>query len=224
MEESNIDVNLADMNEVFNNKTFRYRINGFAHACRMNDVGVLGNSGVLFDSNHNDEEGYFISCNKQDSKLGKCVTLSGHYKDLGFTFINYYNKENLDKKIYDLPFSITLEKKVDDETYKFDIMSDVDNKTKFVISKYREFKDRTLRDDVCFYTKTMDFSMVLKLINGFVYNPRLAFIAYNEIMNNYQVVFTNDLIDKMVMQDKALDKPEEDIKKKIKFFLNKITV
>ena len=40
MEDNNYNVNLADMDSIFNNKTLRYRINGFACACGMKDILV----------------------------------------------------------------------------------------------------------------------------------------------------------------------------------------
>ena len=161
----NNNVNLADMNELFNNKTFRYRINGFAYACKMKDIGVLGDSAVLFDSDgltSDENKGYFISVNKNEYPTGKTVTLTGQYEDLHFTFINYYSKEKLDKKIVDLPFSIVLTKPIDSDTYRLEMETVEGMRTKFAIYKYREFKDRTLVDDVKFYANVLDFSKILK--------------------------------------------------------------
>lgn len=230
MEEDVFNNNLADINEIFNNKTLRYRINGFAYACNMHDIGVVGDSGVLFNSegfsrlcnkrNKKQEHSYYISVSRDDNSKRKSVTLSGHYDDLFFTFVNYYNKERLDKKIIDLPFFISLQKIVDDETYEFIIKTVNDKQTQFSMTKYTEYKGRILHDDFFFYANVMDFSEILKLVKSFVYNPKLGFDAYNEIMEKQHIVFTNNMLNKMAMQDTKLDKPVGKIKKIVKRITN----
>lgn len=230
MEEKKNEVNLADMNEILNNKTLRYRINGFAYACNMRDIAVSGDSGLLFNTNgfdkyfnkeNSDEHSYFISLNEYDRLYGRCITLKGQYEDLTFTFINHCGKNlKLDKKIVDLPFYISLEKKIDNETYQFEIETVSGMRTKFSMTKYRNFKDYTLHDDLCFYANVMDFSKILKLVKGFVYNPQLGFNTYNEIIHQQSIVFTNSMLDKMVMQDEKLDKPMGKVKKIIKRITN----
>jgi len=217
-------VNLAGMNDIFNNKTFRYRINGFAYACNLKDIGILGNSAILFNTTgfdkygnkeNSDEHSYFISINEQDYSKGKSVILKGQYDDLVFTFINYYKKEKLDKKIIDIPFYISLEKKIDKDKYEFVIETVHDMKTKFSMAKCTEYKDRTLNNNISFYANVTDFSKILKLVKGFVYNPQLGFDTYSEIIHQQSIVFTSNMLDKMVMQDENLDKPVGKIKKLI---------
>ena len=230
MDENKNDVHLADMNEILNNKTLRYRINGFAYACNMRDIGVLSNSGVLFNTSgfdkygnkeNSDEHSYFISLNEHDRLYGKCITLKGQYEDLTFTFINHCGKNiKLDKKIVDLPFYISLEKKVDNETYQFEIETDTGMRTRFLMIKYTDFKDHSLHDDLCFYSNVSDFSKILKIVKSFVYNPKLGFDIYSEIMKKQQIVFTSSMVDKMAMQDEKLDKPMGKVKKIIKRITN----
>lgn len=227
MEEIIYDVNLSGMNEIFNNKTFRYRINGFAHACGMKNIGVLGNSGVLFSAkgynkyvNDTNELGYFIAINEDDYVSCKKVGISGHYEDLNFVFTNYYQKEKLDKKIVDLPFYIFLTKKINDDTYDLVIKTDDGKRTQFKISKYRDLKDRTIYDHVIFYANVTDFSTILKLVKSFVFNPILVFNTYNEIQHKYKAVYTNNDLDKGIMQDEKLDKPVKGIKKLVKKIIN----
>ena len=225
MEENKFNVNLANISDVFNNKTFRYRINGFAHACHMHDIGVFSNSSVLFNcegfsklgnKKTSEEHSYFISTSASNSQKGKSITLSGQYNDLIFSFINYYNKEKLDKKIIDLPFFISLIRTIDEITYKF-TMETVDGaRTKFMIIKSREFKNETLHDDIVFYANVNDFSEILKLVKSFIYNPKLVFDTYNEMMQQQHIVFTNNMLNKMAMQDTKLDKPVGKIKKIVK--------
>lgn len=226
MKENQNNINLADMNDAFNNKTLRYRINGFAYACNMRDIGITRRAGVLFNgsglNNYRNnkvinEHSYFISTSESSDKKVKSVSLSGQYNDLSFSFVNYYDHEKkLDRKIVDLPFSISLEKKVDDYTYQFDVKTDNGDRVKFIFTKYKEDKNRTLRDEVAFYANVLDFSKILKIVKSFVYNPQLVFNTYNEIMQQQHIVFTNNMLDKMVMQDANLDKPMGKIKKKIK--------
>lgn len=217
------DANLADNNEILNNKTLRYRINGFASACNMHDIGSMGNSGVLFNKSgidrygnkeESDKPNYYISLTSHDRLYGKCVTLKGQYEDLSFTFINQCGRNvKLDKKIVDIPFYISLEKKIDNDNYKFEIETVEGMRTKFSMAKDIEFKDHTLHDDLCFYANVMDFSKILKLVKGFVYNPQLGFNTYNDMIHQQKIVFSNNMLDKMVMQDEKLDKPMSKIKK-----------
>ena len=226
MEDNNFDINLADMNDAFDNKTFRYRINGFAYACGMKDVVVNKDSGVVFNTNgfdnlHSDnDQGYFISVNKNEYPIGKTITLSGKYNDLNFTFINYYNKEKLDTKIRDLPFSIVLIKPIEMDTYRMEIETINGMQTKFAIYKYQEFKDRTLIDDVVFYANVMDFSKILKLVKSFVYNPKLVFNVYSDLEEKHRHIYTNTDLDKAILQDKKLDKPMSKIKKIVQRLVN----
>ena len=218
------------VNEIFNNKTLRYRINGFAYACKMENIEVppsfvvengekLSRSvGVLFNTTEkkrdiDEEVHYFIATNEDHNPKCNSVTLSGQYGDLSFTFVNYYKKEKLDKKIIDLPFSISLEKKIDKDTYQFNIETVEDIRCKFKIAKYREYKSKTLYDDVVFYANVADFSKILKLVKSFVFNPVLVFNTYNEIDQNYKRIYTNHDLEKAIMQDEKLDKPVGKIKK-----------
>lgn len=228
MKETNYDVNLANISDIFDNKTFRYRINGFAQACGMEDMTIFKNSGLVFTTpkanNYDIDENkhsYFISVNENSKVYGKSITLNGQYEDLFFTFINQCgNKVKLDKKIIDVPFYISLEKKIDNDTYKFEIETVEGMRTKFYMAKYTELKGHTLHDDLCFYANVMDFSKILKLVKGFVYNPQLCFNTYSEMVHQQKIVFTNNMLDKMVMQDEKLDKPKSKIKKIMQRILN----
>lgn len=211
MEEENYNVNLADMNDIFDNKTLRYRINGFAYACGMKDINITGESDLLVGSRENNE--YFISVNKSNSLKFNMIKLSGNYGDLNFSFVNYYNKEKLDKKIVNLPFSIKLIKVVDSYSYELNVETVEKYRTKFSIHRYCEFKDRTLTDNISFYANVLEFSEILKLTKAFIYNPKLVFNTYNEIMEQKKVVFTNSDLNKGLMQDEKLDAPAGKIKK-----------
>ena len=231
MENSNY-VNLAGMNEVFDNKTFRYRINGFAYACGIKDISIVKNAGTLFDTEgfnnlnviKSDNAGYLIAVNKNEYPTGKTVTLTGQYEDLNFTFTNYrvLNKDisKIDRKILELPFSISLFKNIDKDTYHLEIETVNDMETKFTITKSRDHKNKILSSRVSFYANVLDFSKVLKLVKSFVYNPILAFNTYIEVINNKKITITNSDLNKGIMQDECLDKPMGKIKKLVRRITN----
>ena len=224
--ENNDYVNLAGMNEIFNNKTLIYRINGFARACNMHNIGVLGNSGVLFNTKKkSDDIKYYIVANTSlKSEKGYGVNLSGYYGDLNFTFTNYrdLNKDisKIDRKILELPFSISLFKNIDKDTYHLEIETVNDMETKFTITKSRDHKNKILSSKVSFYANVLDFSKVLKLVKSFVYNPILVFNTYIEVVNNKKITITNSDLNKGIMQDECLDKPMGKIKKLVQRITN----
>lgn len=236
MEDNKFDVNLASMDSMFNNKTLRYRINGFAYACGMKNINVLKltaiekkywldkepykeielDSGVIFSTYGNKRtcEGpnYFISVNKYKHS----IIISGYYNDLSFAFTNYYDNKNIDKRVVELPFSISLAILIDKDNYTLNIDTVRGVETKFTISKYREFKKRTTSSTRTFYANVLDFSNVLKLVKSFVYNPQLFFNTYSGIIESKKTVITNGDLNKGIMDDEKLDKPVGKIMKKIK--------
>ena len=241
MEENIFNVNLADMDSVFNNKTLRYRINAFAYACKMEDIKVMknisvknggsydeGGSGVIFSTdgfkgNKRTCEGpnYFIAVNKYDKgEFGKNIVLSGHYDNLSFSFINYYDNKKLNRKVVELPFKISLAKLIDNDNYKLDIETVNGYETKITFSKYREHKKRTISYTHDFYVNILDFSLVLKLVKSFAYNPELVFASYNEVLNNKKITFTNADMKKGIMQDNNLEKPIGKVKKIFKTIID----
>lgn len=208
MKNKDFDVNLAVINENFNNKTLRYRINGFAYACNIIDF-----------KNANEEESIKVS--KNINPLGTSITIGGEYNDLNFFFTNYYRKEKLDKKILDLPFSILLTKNVDKDLYGLNIETISGKKTQFVIYRYCLTVDnQTICDDVRFVSSISDFSQVLKLIKNFVDNPITVFNTYNDIACKYERYFDKDDLEKGIIEDEYLDKPNGKIKKLCKKLKN----
>lgn len=233
MKESSFSVDLASMDSIFNNKTLKYRINGFAYACKMDGIEVVKinaikgpdvvelNSGVFFGKQENkrtcEGNNYFVAINKNKKGLfGKNVTISGYYGDLNFSFTNYYENKNIAKKVIEIPFKIALATVIDKDNYKMDIETMRDKETKITFSKYREHKKRTISYQHAFYTNIFDFSNVLKLIKAFVYNPELVFKTYNEVIAQKKMVFTGSDLSKALMQDTNLDKPLGKVKRIIK--------
>lgn len=234
---------LAEMNEAFNNQTLTYRINGFAKACGMSKLktNIQRNSdSVLFYRSKNkknieEDPSYYIAINKTTREEG--LSISGYYGNINFVFDNYFDKDtDLDSKILDLPYSISLYKTFDNEEknmtpdtilystkdsdklsvryYTFHLtIENLCGLTKFVIEKYQEGKSNTLFSTVAFYSGNTEFSKVLKLIKAFMYNPDLVYMTYAEVMKNKVVTFTKNEIDLAIMEDKELNKPRRKVKK-----------
>ena len=202
MEENNYNVDLAEISEDFNNKTLRYRINAFAYACNMEDI---------------DNKNFKVS--KHINALGTSIILGGEYQDLHFNFTNYYKKEKLDKKIIDIPFGLSLTKKVNQDLYGLNIDTDNGKKTQFTIYRYCSMNNpdkETICDDVRFVTNIVDFSQVLKLIKAFVSNPKLVFDTYNEINYKFERFYKQDDFEKGIIDDEKLDKPTGKLKNLVK--------
>jgi hypothetical protein len=231
---------LSEMNEVFNNQTLRYRINGFAKACNMIDLDYSSRkrisdrviSKIRYLKQDKDEKGkivlvpctkeeeknnsikkvvdtvYYIVINKSDqNEFGNGITISGYYKDLTFSFSNYFSdNEDLDKYIKELPFSINLYKKINDQSFRLEIKTINGSETLFTLSKSEDYKTHIANEKISFYKNVVDFSEVLKVIKSFVYNPEFIFINSSEVIKTRKVVFTDEELDRSLMQDKELDK------------------
>ena len=219
MEDDN--VNLAEMSELFNNKTLKYRINGFAYACKMKNITITQNGGLLFTT-RNDKKldncpNYYITVSTTDKDpRGKEINLNGYYEDLNFSFTNFCDfNDNLDRKVKEIPFAITLIKTIDNDIYLLQAETISGMETKFKLSKSREYKDKTISSKIVFYANVIDFSSILKLVKSFVYNPKLVFSTYNDVINSKKITLSNTDLNIAIMQDTNLDKPIGKTKKLI---------
>ena len=211
--------NLSNISDLFKNKTLKYRIDGFAEACNMKNIGVVRNDGVLFNTKtKTDDIKYYMAVNTcSNYQLGSGITISGYYGDLNFSFTNFRNLvEDLDRKIIELPFILSLFKKVDLDTYHLEIETVNGIETKFIITKSYEDKNKIIHSRLSFYANVTDFSIILKLVKSFVYNPQLVFATYNTIKEQKKIIFSGSELNKAIMQDENLDKPVGKIKKLIK--------
>lgn len=219
---------LSKMNEVFNNKTLKYRINGFAKACRI-EVPIdtdKGNQTCLFYKGKDKDEKYFIAIGGSPDG----IKLSGYYGDLNFTFVNYYNKQDdLDANIVDLPFDIVLFKtfRKGDETIEDSLnyahntdgkVLNIDNLVYrltisgrdcicVTVEESREDRSKTFLHTTTFYTDNKDFSDILKLIKLFIVSHELLLLNIDKIMRTRVNVFSDEEFDTLLMEDNRLDKP-----------------
>lgn len=202
--------------EELDSKTLEYRINSFIKACGIN----LENGIITKDISSNKLEYANIKCNEENYsinfyrtfsyELGSGFTLLGEYQDLELSFINYYKKDKNKKKINNLPFKISVDKKIDDCSYTLDITGNK-NRVKFIISMNKA--KSMLPSVISFYANVLDFGVILRLVNAFVTNPELVIDSYSEVIKKNSACFTNTDLYKGVSQDNSLDEPVEGIKK-----------
>ncbi len=152
---------------------------------------------------------YYIVVNPSDynKDFGNGVNISGFYEDLNFSFTNYFDKnDNLDE-FKELPFSLTIYKKFNAETFCLEINTVKDNETIFTISKTDDLKTHIASEKISFYKNITNFSEVLKVIKSFVYCPEFIFINSSEIVKSRRVEFTTEELEKSLMNDENFDKP-----------------
>ncbi len=206
--------------EELNSKTLIYRIDGFMEACNMNLENSICEKKISsfrtpYINKTNHEDGIEYSVNFMyiyDCDKGNNFTVIGNYEDLDFAFINYYDKDKNKNRIGEIPFSIMIEKKVNDSIYNIEMNSTLAKQVEFIIKKDDE--------RLCFYANILDFSKILNLVNSFVTNPEIVFETYNEIMNKKKVVFTNGDLNKAIEEDERFEKPADKFVKKIKMITN----
>ena len=204
-------------------KTLAYRIDGFLYACNYTlKEDAHEQVWKIFEKQYenivnfdqNDEKKLNILVKKQiDPKRGNYIMLKGESDDLMFVFNNYYGKKKIDKKIMEIPFDIVLIKKFNDMEYQMILGTNVDKEVRFTVIKNNEKK-------IVFYANIFDFSKILKLVKSFVKNPDVVFNTYSEVISEKRISFTNTDVNKVIENDKNLDKPASKLMKKIKIRLN----
>lgn len=218
---------LSKMNEVLNNKTLKYRIDGFAKACRI-EVPIdtdKGDQTCLYYETK-DKEKIFIALGGNSDG----IKLSGYYGDLNFTFVNYYNEQDdLDTEIVDLPFDIVLSKTyrkgdktiedplnyahntdgkpltIDNLVYRLTISGR--NRICVTVEESREDRSKTFVHSTKFYTDYKEFNDILKLIKLFIVSHELLLLNIDKIMRTRVNEFSNEEFDTLLMDDNRLDKP-----------------
>jgi hypothetical protein len=195
-------------------KTLEYRINCFIHACDIdltesNWEKIISEIGIPYinktGSNHN------ISFAKTlDRRRGKNAVLIGKYRNLDFCFINYFGWDNKKRQIIEYPYSISLAKYIKEKAYCLKIDAIDTNEIK--VNVIESSKDGTIKQEIEFSSKYIEFNKVLKFIKGFVNNPELIFDTYDRETNND---FMN-ILNKVSIEDDELNKPEGMLKKLFK--------
>lgn len=201
-------------------KTLTYRIDGFIDACGMNleDSVFEKKISVTFApyvSKTSDVDGMEYNVNfayHYDCDRGKYFVILGDYNDLSFMLANYYDKDKNYKKVIEIPFSLVVEKTINDFKYRISLESTFNQQVEFIIAKDNE--------TIHFYANIIDFSKVLNLVHSFVIDPEIVFNIYSEIINNKKVVFTNGDLNKAIEYDEKFEKPVNGIVKKLKFVTN----
>ena len=172
-------------------KTLRYRINNFLKACNV-DLSDKEYEKVLKQYEHvftrgliynfgNEDQLSIYAVKQQDNKLGDYIHMYGRSKEFSFSFDNYYENKNLDKKIVDVPFNIII--KFNNVDYGLRMETVFHKEVAFMVTKKLQ--------SISFYSSPVDFEQVLEVISAFVYNPEEVFKIYNSIYNQKRIEFSN---------------------------------
>ena len=213
MNENNWQIDLSKINSEFNNETMRYRINGFAYACGMNDVDVIPNTQILSRNEEKEKHNYRIVAEKQYEEyddfydLGyKIISLHGQYDNLKFCFTNLIHyDENLSKKNKYLRFAIELKKAFDSDVYLLFISPVKGVPYKYKYSFIKKTIDNKLNKKIDVSECIRDFDKVLLLVKLFVDNPQLVYLKliyelYNEKNKNGNTIPSQSIIDRLIMK------------------------
>ena len=205
--------------------TLKYRINGFIYACNMNledsiCVKRISPTRLPYINKKKEEEtSYDINFTLgRDREKGRSTILLGKYGDLNVYFVNYYDQDKRKDRVNEIPFQIVVAKMYHDYAYQIDIQTVSNSQVKFIIKKSKE--SEMLPGIVSFLANITDFSKVLKLVKSFVHNPELVFVAYDNVVNSKDIVFTTRDLNVALVKDEKLDKPTSKTGKILKKLLN----
>ena len=210
--------------EELNSKTLTYRINGFLKACNMNLENSLCKKDIR---THRLEYDTLEYVNKDDSEIKYSViltkntnddksrmSLSGNYGDLKLSFSNYIDDDKNYDKISEIPFKVSLSKVVDIFKYDLEISTVSKTRTKFIIRKGND--KMIVPYIITFQANVLDFSIILKIIKGFVINPELVFDSYSDVMNKKNPTLTCNDLSKGMVEDESLDEPVKGIRRVVR--------
>ena len=208
--------------DVLDSKTLNYRLNGFIYACGMdlsdgtNKQLVGGYELPLFERTLTDSNNRVLLTWTRDTEKGDGVILDGEYNDLKCLFINYYEKDKNKNKVNQLPFIVSMKKKVDDTYYMLRMETDLAPRVQFYLA--------TLNGDVLnetvFYASVLEFSKILRIVQAFNNDPEMVFSKYAHTFDNKKVFFASRELNSVMQNDKKLDEPYSKFVKKIKMITN----
>jgi hypothetical protein len=196
MEEKEISSELAKISQRFDNATMRYRINGFAEACGLDDLEIEPNKGESFKDGvykiYTDEK---VEQNPWNMTSELLCKLYGRSEYVIFdTAFARPNRLGLVDEVQNSPrFFISVDKIVDDGVYGLVIKpADVLGTYNFTFNK-KDIYNKII-DSFSIQTVVMDFEMVLRLIKSHVKNPQYVYEAYQELtkLPNYNVIDHSD--------------------------------
>ena len=205
-------------------KTLDYRINGFLKACNMNlenslckkDISThrLEYNKLEYFNKDNSEIQYSVKLTKNTGDDETRLTISGNYGDLKLSFSNYIDDDKNYDKISELPFNISLSKVVDNFKYDLEIVTLSKSRTKFIVRKGNE--KMIVPYIITFQANVLDFSIILKLVKGFVINPELVFASYKDVMEKKNPTLTCSDLGKGIVEDESLNEPVKGVRRVIR--------
>lgn len=209
--------------EELNSKTLEYRINGFIYACNMDlanseCVKYVSPNRTQFINKRNDDKYDIHFTRLCDREKGNSFVLLGKYGKLNILFINYFAEDKRKGRINEIPFCVSLGTMYNNLAYQLDMNTISKSRVKLVLKKIKE--GEMIPNIINFEVNINDFSKVLKLVKSFVNNPELVFVAYREILNRKNVVFTNRELDVGLVVDEKLDKPTSKTQKILRKLTN----
>ncbi len=202
----------------FDNTTIEYRISGFINTCELDLSGseykkMFSPIGMTYVNKtlENDNMKYNINFSRCIDEKGKYFIMIGKYNELDLLFANYYDKDRNKNIVHNLPFKVSLGKSFNNYTYLINIETIKHSQVKFDITK--KSGEENLFNKLTFYVNTKDFDMILKIIGKYIHNPEIFFNSCIEIMDKKKVVFNNQELNKIDINN---ENNSELIKKNIK--------
>lgn len=220
----------SGIESVLDNKIFRYRVNGLAVVCKMDELNEnkrkSGDIQILSGNCKNERDilagkydfgknipRYYITVRPvEDEEYGSGISFAGHYAELAFTFINFLNGNSNQSGLnsLDLPFSISLSKIVDEDNYIFEIQSVKGmDELAFKITKYREYRSHLVNSVCEFYHKVDNFDDILRILKYFNYNPEDTYLKCRDKYDKkkQRVIFEASELDDVMMSDENISGP-----------------
>lgn len=197
-------------------KTMIFRYNGFISACNMNldnskwnEKGVDTNNPYINKERNIDGEEYSINftCGYETGK-GKVLILLGTYGDLSVFLVNYCDSDTIKFRVNEIPFKIKLKKPKDNNTYLMEV--DCDNNKSLCNFKYTRSDDKDKK--ILKFDGIISFERLLKIVESFVNDPEYVFNEYCNIIDNREIHFTKEELNKGIINEEKND--NQAIKKK----------
>lgn len=197
-------------------KTMIFRYNGFISACNMNldnsrwnEKGLDTNNPYINKERKIDGEDYSINFSVgYETGKGKVLILLGTYDDLSLFLVNYCDSDIIKFKVNEVPFKIKLKKPKDNITYLMEV--DCDNNRSLCDFRYTRSDDNDKK--IIKFDSIISFEKLLKIVESFVKDPEYVFNEYSNIIDNREIHFTKEELNKGIINEEKND--NQTVKKK----------
>ena len=134
----------------------------------------------------------------------------GIYNHLTFSLCNLYNENGV------LQYRLELITSYKNDDYTLDISNTSGRKTEFIIKRGYFKNDDNIYENLRFYSNRIDFENVFGIIKSFIDNPESVCRTYRNIMNQKEVMFTQNEIDSAKKTDRLMINDEGKLLRKVK--------